>query len=59
MDALALALEGGVQRLGLFHLNQDRTDRQVDAIVSKCREIVDLRGKALECFAVGTDMEFS
>jgi ribonuclease BN (tRNA processing enzyme) len=59
MDALELALEAGVKRLGLFHLNQDRTDPEVDDIVATCREIIEARGNALECFAVGTDMEFS
>ena len=58
MDALELALDAGVKRLGLFHLNQDRTDGEVDAIVATCREVVDRRGKSLECFAVGADMEF-
>ena len=58
MDALELALGAGVKRLGLFHLNQDRTDREVDAIVAKCRDVIAARGKTLDCFAVGADMEF-
>ena len=58
-DAVDLAIEAGVKRLGLFHLNQDRTDRDVDEIVAKCRDIIDGRGKTLECFAVGADMEFA
>jgi len=31
--ALDLALEAGVGQFGLFHLNQERTDRQMDEIV--------------------------
>lgn len=58
MDALNFALDAGVRKLGLFHLNQDRTDQEVDAIVATCRDIVARRGKTLACFAVGTDMEF-
>lgn len=59
MDALELALDAGVKRLGLFHLNQDRTDREVDDIVEKCRAVVDARGAAMDCFAVASDMEFT
>jgi len=59
LDALALAMDAGVKRLGLFHLNQDRTDREVDEIVATCRKVVTGRGKSLECFAVGADMEFA
>lgn len=59
IDALELALAGGVKRLGLFHLNQDRTDPEVDEIVAACRQRIEARGASLECFAVGTDMEFA
>lgn len=58
-DALDLALEAGVRRLGLFHLNQERTDEQMDAIVNDCQQRISDRGKSMDCFAVGTDMTFS
>ena len=32
-DALELAFQAGVKRLGLFHLNQERSDDQIDRIV--------------------------
>ena len=35
-DVLDLALKAGVGHLGLIHLNQDRTDDQMDAIVDEC-----------------------
>lgn len=35
-DVLDLALKAGVGHLGLIHLNQDRTDAQMDAIVDEC-----------------------
>ncbi len=57
-DALDLAIKAGVKRFGLFHLNQGRTDDQVDSIVKRCRQTVDERGADLECFAVGMDMVF-
>ena len=57
-NALDLAIKAGVSRFGLFHLNQGRTDDQVDEIINHCREIADEKGADLECFAVGMDMVF-
>ncbi|MBN2123411.1 MAG: MBL fold metallo-hydrolase [Deltaproteobacteria bacterium] len=57
-SALELALSSGVKRFGLFHLNQERKDREVDWMVDRCRETVAKRGGDLECFAVGADMSF-
>ncbi len=54
-DALNLALDAGVARLGLFHHNQDRTDRDVDEMVDDCRRIA--AGRPLDCFALHQDME--
>ena len=56
--ALDLALEAGVGQLGLFHLNQERTDRQMDEIVETCRQSITEKGNKLECFAVACDMTF-
>ena len=58
MDTLNLAIEAGVKRLGLFHLNQGRSDTAMDNIVEHCRQIIDENGADLECFAVGMDMTF-
>jgi phosphoribosyl 1,2-cyclic phosphodiesterase len=58
-DALDLAMDAGVKKLGLFHLNQDRTDREMDAIENICRQGIAEAGHNLECFAVGTDMAFA
>ncbi len=57
-DALRLAMDAGVSKLGLFHLNQERTDDAVDAIVEECREIIAKSGQNMECFAVARDMGF-
>ena len=57
-DALDLALGAGVRKLGLFHLNQDRTDEDMDAIVSTCRQQLKDRNSQMDCLAVGWDMEF-
>lgn len=56
--ALDLAMAAGVKRLGLFHLNRDRTDQDVDRMVDRCSQVAAEAGSALECFAVGADMSF-
>jgi ribonuclease BN (tRNA processing enzyme) len=57
--ALELALAANVKHFGLFHLNQDRTDKDVDRMVDICKDIIKARDSALECFAVSCDMEFN
>jgi len=57
-DALNLALDAGVKKLGLFHHNQERIDDEIDAIVNNCHEVINKSGKNMECFAVGQSMEF-
>jgi ribonuclease BN (tRNA processing enzyme) len=57
-DALNLALDAGVKKLGLFHHNQERIDDEIDAIVNDCHEIINKSGKKLECLAVGQSTEF-
>jgi phosphoribosyl 1,2-cyclic phosphodiesterase len=54
-DALQLALDAGVERLGLFHHNQERTDRGVEEMVEDCRKTS--AGRSLECFAMHQDKE--
>jgi len=55
-DALDLAVKANVKRLGLFHLNQDRTDDQMDKIVSECQADLQKRTSPLDCFAVSCDL---
>lgn len=57
-DALNLALDAGVKKLGLFHHNQERIDDEIDAILNDCRKIIKKSGKNMECSAVGQSMEF-
>lgn len=56
-DALQLALDADVKRFGLFHHNQNRTDRELDAMVKDCRDIVRSRKRKMRCFAVAQDQE--
>ncbi len=43
---------------GFFHLNQDRTDWQMDEIVADCRNTIAEKGRDLECFGVRADATF-
>jgi len=51
-DVLDLALKANVKKLGLFHLNQDRTDDQMDKIVNKCQTELKKKNSLMDCFAV-------
>jgi phosphoribosyl 1,2-cyclic phosphodiesterase len=57
-DALELALQAKVSQLGLFHLNQDRTDSAMDHIVDDCRQRITAKDSGLACFGAATDMVF-
>lgn len=57
-DTLNLAMDAGVRTLGLFHLNQDRTDRKMDEIVKTARDCIAAKGHDLECVGVASDMTF-
>ncbi|MDZ7582646.1 MAG: MBL fold metallo-hydrolase [Deltaproteobacteria bacterium] len=57
-DVLRLAIEAGVKQLGLFHLNQDRTDRAMDKIVADCRRRIVAAGHHLKCFGVRCNAKF-
>jgi phosphoribosyl 1,2-cyclic phosphodiesterase len=58
-EALELAIKAGVKRLGLFHLNQDRTDKEMDLIQADCRSRIKSNNAVLDCFAVACNMEFT
>lgn len=58
-DTLRLAHEAGVDRLGLFHLNQERTDPEMDIIVGECNQIIEKEKYGFDCFGVAVDMEFT
>lgn len=59
LDALRLALDAGVARLGLFHHNQERTDSELDAMVEDCRGLIARGGRKLDCFAMNQEMEIN
>jgi phosphoribosyl 1,2-cyclic phosphodiesterase len=55
-DAVDLALEAGVKRLGLFHHDPERTDDDLDKQVDWCRERILKSGGSLDCFGCAEGM---
>ena len=58
-DALALAIEAGVEKLVMFHHKPERSDDELDKRVEACREIVKERGVQLEIEAAAEGMTLS
>jgi ribonuclease BN (tRNA processing enzyme) len=58
-DALRLAMEAGAKQFGLFHHNQDRTDKDQDRIVADCRRIVEKEKLKTRCFALEPEEEIT
>ncbi len=58
-DALRLALGARVKQFGLFHHNQERTDAELDRLVTDCRRIVKEKRSSLECFAAEPGVEIT
>jgi phosphoribosyl 1,2-cyclic phosphodiesterase len=56
LDAVDLALDAGVKRLGLFHHDPSRSDDQLDQQVERCRRRIARAGSKMECFAVAERM---
>ncbi|MBI4677046.1 MAG: MBL fold metallo-hydrolase [Elusimicrobia bacterium] len=48
LDAVRLAVEAGVKHLVLWHLNQDRSDEAVDAMLDDARRMAAKAGNGLE-----------
>ncbi len=58
-DVLDLASKAGVQKLGLIHLNQERTDDQMDALVQDCIQYFADKNLSTHCFAVPFHFEIT
>nr|WP_319492464.1 MBL fold metallo-hydrolase [uncultured Desulfobacter sp.] len=56
-DVLELSANASVRQLGLIHINQDRTDDQVDAMVDQCRRFFTDNHLSTSCYAVSADFE--
>jgi phosphoribosyl 1,2-cyclic phosphodiesterase len=57
IDAIRLAMEGCVKKIGLFHHNQERTDIDIENIVKHCEKIISNEKSSLKCFATRIDTE--
>ena len=55
-DAVALAIEAGVERLVLFHHRPERTDTEVERCVKRCRTLVHDQGASLQVLAAAEGM---
>jgi phosphoribosyl 1,2-cyclic phosphodiesterase len=58
-SAVRLGVQAGAKRFGLFHVNQKRTDDEMDAIVAQAREVVSKAGSSMECFGVSNIWELT
>jgi ribonuclease BN (tRNA processing enzyme) len=59
VDAVGMAVEAEVQTLGLFHLNRERSDREMDDIVARCKKHLKKVSPSMQCTAIATDDEFT
>ncbi len=57
-DTVRLGLEAGAERLLLWHINQDRTDTQADALLADARALVQAAGNTMQCDMAFTGMQF-
>ncbi len=57
-DVIKLAEKAGVKKLGLFHINQERTDDQMDEMVNTCQKYFDNHDIKIDCIGVASDMTF-
>jgi len=57
-QTLSLAFEAGVEKLGLFHLNPERSDSEMNELVEICRQTAAEKRHNLDCFGVSSDMAF-
>jgi phosphoribosyl 1,2-cyclic phosphodiesterase len=58
-DAVRLGMKAKAKRLGLFHLNKERTDAQVDAIVKQSKALIKKHNSSMQCCAVGASFEIT
>lgn len=55
-DSVELALQASVKQLGLFHLNQHRSDDDMDALVQSASEMILKEKQKIRCFGMATDL---
>jgi phosphoribosyl 1,2-cyclic phosphodiesterase len=55
-DAVDIAIDAGVKRLGLLHHDPERSDDEIDRHLAWCRGYIAERKSSLECFACAEGM---
>jgi ribonuclease BN (tRNA processing enzyme) len=58
-DALALAIDAGVETLALFHHDPDRADDELDRVVAECRSVAAERGSGVTVIAAAEGLEIT
>ena len=56
-EIIDLGIAAGVKKLGLFHINNRRTDKEMDAMVQKAKALLRKRKTATKCVGVGNKFE--
>jgi len=57
VDATNLAIAAKVKRFGICHHDPDRSDSELDELVTQCREKITKAGPTMECFGTEEGME--
>ena len=57
LDTVRFAVESGVKKLVLWHLNHDRTDDQADAMLNSASEALAESGSDIECLMARTGLQ--
>jgi phosphoribosyl 1,2-cyclic phosphodiesterase len=58
-EVIDLGIATGVKKLGLFHINNRRTDKEMDALVMKARALCRKRKTTMHCFGVSSTFEIT
>ncbi len=58
-DVLDLSIKASVKKIGLFHINQEREDKQVYRFEGQCRDYLKKKNSSIDSFAVATGMDFT
>jgi len=58
-DAIDVAIEAGVKKLGLLHHDPERSDDEIDRQIEWCTNYIRRKGSSLECFACAEGMTLS
>jgi ribonuclease BN (tRNA processing enzyme) len=56
-DTVRLGVEAGVDRLLMWHTNQDRTDEQADALLADARRETEAAGSRMVCEMAAAGMQ--